>query len=395
LILVDEEKCTGCGLCVKACTFDALEVVDKLAKVDDEKCTYCGVCISACPTDAIGMERKPQTADVSAYRGIWVFAEQNGGKLKNVVFELLGKGKEIASELGEELCAVLVGNNVGELPEVLASYGAERVYLIEGDVFENYSTDGYKSAISMLISKHKPNILLFGATHVGRDLAPSVAAHLGLGLTADCTGLSIVEDKYLLQTRPAFGGNLMADILTPDTRPQMATVRPNVMKRPEPEEGRECEVLREEFQINPRNIRTEILEVITGTMEGEKPVEEADIIISGGRGVGAPENFDMLKEVARGLKGTIGCSRPVVELGWMPKSRQVGQSGKTVSPTLYMACGISGAIQHRVGIRNSDVIIAINKDREAPIFELANLGVIGDIFKILPLLAQELEKRSE
>lgn len=391
--MVDGDKCTGCGVCVKACSFDALELVGKLAVFDDGKCTYCGVCISACPTDAIDMERKPQTADVSAYKGIWVFAEQNGGKLKNVVFELLGKGKEIAEELGEPLCAVLLGNKLEDLPKVLASYGADKVYMIDGEVFDKYSTDGYKSAISMLITKYKPNILLFGATHVGRDLAPTVAAHLGLGLTADCTGLSIVEDKYLLQTRPAFGGNLMADILTPDTRPQMATVRPNVMKRPEPEEGRECELVSEEFEINPRNIRTEILEVITGMVEGEKPVEEADIIISGGRGVGAPENFDMLKAVARSLKGTIGCSRPVVELGWMPKSRQVGQSGKTVSPTLYMACGISGAIQHRVGIRNSDIIIAINKDREAPIFELANLGVIGDIFKILPLLAQELSKR--
>ena len=395
MIVIDAEKCTGCGLCVKSCSFDAIVITDKVANLEEEKCTLCSLCISACPTGAIGMERMGRTRDVSSYRDVWIFAEQKDGKLKNVVKELLGKGKELADEIGEKLCAVVLGSSAGELSDELASFGAEKVYTIESGVFDEYHSDAYKSALSMLITKHRPNLLLFGATHVGRDLAPSVAAHLGLGLTADCTGLSITDDGLLLQTRPAFGGNLMADILTPNTRPQMATVRPNVMSRPEPKEGASPEVIHEEFEIETRSIRTEILEVITGAVEGEKPVEEADIIISGGRGVGAPEGFDVLRELARALKGTIGCSRPIVELGWMPKSRQVGQSGKTVSPTLYVACGISGAIQHKVGIRNSDVIIAINKDSQAPIFEVASMGVVGDIFRILPLLTEELLKNAE
>ena len=395
MIVVELEKCTGCGLCIKSCSFGALEVVDKKAVFTEERCTLCGICISACPTGAISMERKARTADVSAYKDVWVFAEQKDGKLKNVAIELLGKGRELADELHERLCAVVFGKDINDLYKTLASYGADAVYAMDTDVLSDYSSDAYRSAITILITKYKPNLLLFGATHMGRDLAPSVAAHIGLGLTADCTGLSITDDGLLLQTRPAFGGNLMADILTPNTRPQMATVRPNVMKRPEPEEGRECEVIEEDFHIHPRNIRTEILEVITGAVEGEKPVEEADIIVSGGRGVGAPEGFEVIRELARALKGTIGCSRPIVELGWMPKSRQVGQSGKTVSPTLYVACGISGAIQHKVGIRNSDIIIAINKDRQAPIFEIANLGVVGDIFKILPPLIEELRKNAE
>jgi len=392
LITIDLDKCTGCGLCVKSCSFEALVVEEKKAVLDVEKCTLCGICISACPFEAIGMERKARTADVSQYKDVWVFAEQWGGKYKNVALELLGKGRDLADEIGERLCAVLIGNGLDGMAETLASYGADLVYVIDTETLETYSTDGYRSAVSTLITRFKPNMMLFGATHVGRDLAPSVAAHLGLGLTADCTGLSITDDGLLLQTRPAFGGNLMADIVTPNTRPQMATVRPNVMTRPEPEDGRECEVVRVEFRIDAKNIRTEVLEEITGAVEGEKPVEEADIIISGGRGLGDPDGFDVLRKLARVLRGTIGCSRPVVELGWMPKSRQVGQSGKTVSPTLYVACGISGAIQHKVGIRNSDIIIAINKDAQAPIFEVASLGVVGDLYKIIPMLTEAIEK---
>lgn len=394
MIEIDEEKCTGCGLCVKVCAFDAIEMSDGKAKLIPKECTLCGICISACSFEAIAMKRKARTADVSAYEDVWVLCEQQDGKLKNVAFELLGKGKELAGELDERLCAVVLGSDVEHLVEEVASRGAEVVYIIDEAPLGNYSADAYKGAISTLITKHKPNILIFGATHVGRDLAPSVAAHLGLGLTADCTGLSITEEGLLKQTRPAFGGNLMADILTPNTRPQMATVRPNVMSEAEISEG-DPEIVRETFSIDEKSIRTEILEVISGEVEGEQPVEEADIIVSGGRGVAAPENFDLIRKTARALHGTIGCSRPIVEMGWMPKPRQVGQSGKTVSPSLYMACGISGAIQHKVGMRNSDVIVAINKDPEAPIFDIASLGVVGDLFKILPLLNEELEKEAE
>ncbi len=389
---VSLEKCTGCGLCLKACSFEAITVTDKKANINLDKCTFCGICISACPFDAISMQRLAGTKDVSGYKDVWVFCEQEKGKLKNVASELLGKAAELAEEVDQRLCAVVIGSGIEGLGAKLAGFGAEVVYMVDEEPLGTYSPDAYKAALSMLVNKYKPNMMLFGATHLGRDIAPTVAAHLGLGLTADCTSLSINEEGLLKQTRPAFGGNLMADILTPESRPQMATVRPNVFQRAEPVNTDDFQLIKESITINPRNIRTELVEEISGRVEGEKPVDEAEVVVSGGRGVGAEENFEILRKVAKALKGTIGCSRPIVELGWMPKPRQVGQSGKTVSPTLYVACGISGAIQHKVGIKSSDIIIAINKDPDAPIFEVANLGVVGDIFKILPLLLEELEK---
>jgi len=394
MIKVDREKCTGCGICEDVCPVNALEVSDGVLSIDRGSCTLCGVCVSVCPVNAISIKRKAKTEDTSGYKDVWVFSEVAGGALKPVVPELLGKGRKLADELGQKLCAVLVGFETEKLIDELGAFGAEVIYTVEDPVYQNYTTDAYTSAVSQLITEFKPNIFLYGATHVGRDLAPSVASNLGLGLTADCTDLSIEgKDNLLLQTRPAFGGNVMADIICPNTRPQMATVRPNVMEPLTPDENREFQVIERKISIPSGTVRTEILETISGKEEQEIGVEEGDCVISGGRGIGSADKFEVLEELAGVLSGVVGCSRPIVELGWMPKSRQVGQSGKTVSPGLYIACGISGAIQHQVGIRNSDIIIAINKDPKAPIFDIADFGVVGDLHQIIPRLIEKLKQR--
>ncbi|MGM0509870.1 MAG: FAD-binding protein [Thermoplasmatota archaeon] len=394
MIEIDEEKCIGCEKCVKVCPTDAIHMEGDVAKLEEEKCISCGACVAACPVDAIEPVLKAQKADFSEYEGVWVFAEQHQGELRPTGPQLLGKGRELADDLGEELCAVLIGHDVGDLVDELASYGAEKVYVIDDEVFENYTTEAYTTALTTLISKYKPSVFIYGATHLGRDLAPSVAGHLGLGLTADCTGLSIEEvegNKVLQQTRPAFGGNVMADIICPNTRPQMATVRPHVMHPMEPDENREAELIEEHVKVDKDAIKTEVLEVLEPEETGEISVEEADIVVSGGRGVGGEEDFKILQELADVLGGTVGCSRPIVEEDVMPKSKQVGQSGKTISPELYFVCGVSGAIQHKVGIRGSEYIIAVNKDPNAPIFDMADFGIVGDLKEVLPLLTEKLK----
>ena len=284
MIKLDKEKCTGCGICVDVCPVNAMEISDGVLSIDRASCTLCGVCVSVCPVNAISIRRKAKTEDTSGYENVWVFSEIAGGALKPVVFELLGKGRELADELGQRLCAVIIGSGVEKFIDELGSYGAEVIYAVDDPVYENYTTDAYTSAISQLITEFKPNIFLYGATHVGRDLAPSVASNLGLGLTADCTDLSIEEeDDLLLQTRPAFGGNVMADIICPNTRPQMATVRPNVMEPLAPDENREYEVINRKISMPAGTVRTEILETISGREEHEVGVEEGDCIISGGR----------------------------------------------------------------------------------------------------------------
>lgn len=399
MIEIDLGQCTGCGKCIKVCPVDALEIDDGKAVLTGN-CISCGVCVSACLEDAI--EPVIQTAevgDLSQYSGVWVFAEQHEGELKPTGPQLLGKGKELADQLGEELCAVLIGNDIKGLSEELGAYGAEKVYVVEDEIFKNYSTEAYTTALTSLISEYKPNIFLYGATHLGRDLAPSVGGRMGLGLTADCTDLNIEEvegRKVLLQTRPAFGGNVMADIVCPDSRPQMATVRPHVMSPMELDKDREFEIIEESVKVKEEAISTEVIEVLEPEGKGEIPVEEADVVVSGGRGVGkCEEDFDLLREVADLLDGTIGCSRPIVEEDVMPKSRQVGQSGKTISPKLYIVCGVSGAIQHKVGIKDSDYVIAVNKDPDAPIFDIADFGIVGDLNEVLPLLIEKLEKAKE
>jgi electron transfer flavoprotein alpha subunit len=295
--------------------------------------------------------------------------------------------------LGENVGAVLFGGEgVKSHCDVLAAHGADAVYLAEHDNLKDYYTQTYSAILAGLILNYKPGIVLFPATHLGRDLAPRIAAILGLGLTADCTGLSI-KDGLLLQSRPAFGGNIMADIICPNARPQMATVRPNVMKAHEPDRSRKAEVITLPVDVNLKGLDVLIKEVISTVKTGVKSLEEVDIIVSGGRGMGSSENFSVLEELADTLGGGVGASRAAVDAGWRPRSDQVGQTGKTVSPKLYIACGISGKIQHQVGMKSSDTIVAINKDPEASIFEISDYGIVGDLFEIVPALNEELKKR--
>jgi electron transfer flavoprotein alpha subunit/NAD-dependent dihydropyrimidine dehydrogenase PreA subunit len=385
------DTCTGCGICVSHCPFGAIRIVEKKAQIN-EACTLCGACVKSCPFGAIEIKRKMVTStDVSSYRGVWVFVEKHGDQLRNVTLELLSEGRKLANKLSEPLAALLLGHNVTDFIEPLSAYGADKIYVAEHEVLERYNSDGYADVLTGIIAKSKPAVVLFGATINGRDLAPRIAARLRIGLTADCTGLEIDEEGRLVQTRPAFGGNIMASILS-RTRPQMATVRPNVMKMGEPDWTREAEIERIKVTIDPKAIRAKVVDIVKEVAERAVNIEEADIIVSGGRGLGSPENFKLMRELAEALGGAVGASRPIVDSGWLPHHQQVGQTGKTVSPKLYVAVGISGAIQHLIGMQTSDIIIAINKDPEAPIFKVATLDVVGDLFKIVPALIEELRK---
>jgi len=389
MINVKEELCNHCGSCVKACPFGAIKIINQIAVIGDE-CTLCGACVQVCKACAIEIERKEKDIDYSRYKDIWVFVEIKDKKVRNVTYELLGKARQLADELGENVCAILLGKDVKRLCKDISAYGADKIFVAEDASLEQYYTDPFTSVLVGLITKYEPNIVIYPATKIGRDLAPRVAATLEVGLTADCTGLSI-QDGRLLQTRPAFGGNIMADIISV-TRPQMATVRPNVMKKGLPNKDRSVEVIVVPMKINIKGIRTVIKEITSIKSSDAIPLDEAKIIVSGGRGVGSKENFKIIEDLAGILNAAVGASRSVVDLGWKPKSFQVGQSGTTVSPKIYVACGISGKIQHLVGMSGSDIIIAINKDPEAPIFNVADYGIVGDLNKIVPVLTEALRK---
>ena len=332
--------------------------------------------------------------NIADYKGVWVFAEQREGVLQKVSLELLGEGRKIADKLGVRLTALLLGNNIESLAEELGTHGADEVLVIDNKELEHYTTDGYTKVICELANERKPEIIFIGATFIGRDLGPRVAARLSTGLTADCTSLDIDgEGRYLLATRPAFGGNLMATIACQDHRPQMATVRPGVFSKL-PKEDKEFKLENVQAKITSDDIRTKVIEVIKEAKEIDD-ISEANIIVSGGRGVGCEENFKMLKDLADVLGGSIGASRAAIEKGWIDKDYQVGQTGKTVRPTIYIACGISGAIQHVAGMQDSDMIIAINKDASAPIMKVADLGIVGDLNKVIPEIIAQAKAMKE
>lgn len=380
-------------MCVKECPFAAIALQEGLADIDVQKCTLCGACLEACPHNAIEARRKLGTVrDFSDHRGVWVFAEQKNGMVQPIAYELLGEGRKLADTLGMPLSAVLIGHDIQNQVAVLTARGADRVHLVDRAELAYFQDEPYANVLSELIRRHKPAILLYGATSIGRSLAPRVAVAVNAGLTADCTGLSIVpETGNLLQTRPTFGGNIMATIISPDNRPQMATVRHKVMKEAEVVPGREGEVVLEKIADELLRSRTRRLR-FEPEQETTMNITEANIIVSGGRGLQKPENFKLIRDLAEVLGAGVGSSRAAVDAGWIPYSHQVGQTGKTVCPKIYIACGISGQIQHLAGMSSSDLIIAINKDKDAPIFKFANFGLVGDLFTIVPLLTKEFKK---
>jgi electron transfer flavoprotein alpha subunit len=325
-------------------------------------------------------------------KNVWVFIETEYGKEKKVGFELLKPGREIADAVKQELVAIVLGKDVKNVAAKAIAYGADKVILVDDPIFERYSTDAVTDTLMDLIHKYNPDTILIGATINGRDFGPRVACRLKTGLTADCTSISYNEETGNVKwTRPAFGGNLMADIECPNTRPQMGTVRPGVYKLPLFDEDKKGEIIEEECKVNQSGIRTKIIETIREVTENIN-LEEAEIIVSGGRGLGKAENFSYIRDLAKALGGAVGSSRAAVDSGWIPHAHQVGQTGKTVAPKVYIACGISGAIQHLAGMSGSDTIIAINKDKNAPIFEVAHYGIVGDLFEVIPEFIKEIEK---
>lgn len=392
-VKIHAKDCSGCRACLDRCPFGAIEMIDGIATLKDN-CTSCGACARVCPTKAIEVTKKEKKKAVKLtdYQGVWVFIEQRAGKIDNVALELLCEGRKLADDLKVELAGILIGDGVSHLAKDCFAYGAEKVYLVEGPVFEHYRTDSYTTAIVELIKQYKPEIILFGATNNGRDFAARIAVRANTGLTADCTELSIdPETRLLMQTRPAFGGNVMATILCANHRPQMATVRPKVMAMEEPNYSRTGEIIRYESPIKEEDILTKILEISLNNTSNVN-LQDAEIIVSGGRGIGCADNYKMIEELAKELGGVAGASRAAVDAGWVPHYRQVGQTGKTVAPKLYIACGISGAIQHLAGMQSSEIIIAVNNDPEAPIFKVATYGIVGDIHKIVPLMIQKIKE---
>lgn len=392
-IRVFEDKCNGCGLCAKSCPRVAIEVSSKMAIIDLELCNYCGSCVSACRFRAIAIEIEKQAQeDLTQYKNVWVFGEQFRGEISPVVKELTGIGRKLADDRGSELAVVVLGDKLDEAAADLADYPVDKVYVYEAPELADYDGERYSRVLADIVREFKPEIMLAGATTQGRSFMSQVAIKIYTGLTADCTGLAIgEEDGLLYQTRPAYGGNVMATILCPYTRPQMATVRhkvfPTSAKR---EDGSKGEIVHLTPKPKLFSSRSEILDFFC-TEESCVNLVEADIIVSGGRGIQDPSNFKMIEELAQLLGGAVGASRAAVDAGWIPYAHQVGQTGKTVCPKIYIACGISGAVQHQAGMSSSDTIIAINKDPDAPIFQIANFGFVGDCLEVVPALIKQIK----
>ncbi len=391
---VIEENCTGCGACETACPYGAIEVKDGKVIIK-ENCTLCGICIESCPFEALVIveeetaEKEKAPAD---YTGVMTFGEVLNGKLSRVSLEILSIARKLADKRNTQVTTLLIGHDVEKYADELIKHGADKVIVVDHPDFARFIDEMYADACVKVIEKFKPEIMIGGATAIGRALFPRVAATLKTGLTADCTDFDIEEGTgLLLQTRPAFGGNIMATIKTERTRPQMATVRPRVFK-PLPPQERKGEVIKFEYDGDKSAFYKKVVDVLIE--EGENVnLEDADIIVSGGRGVGSKENFKIIFDLAKELNAAVGASRAAVDAGWISYAHQVGQTGKTVSPKVYIACGISGAIQHQAGMKSSDFIIAINKDPNAPIFDIADLGIVGDLFEVIPQLIREIRKR--
>ncbi|MBD3421869.1 MAG: 4Fe-4S dicluster domain-containing protein [Chitinivibrionales bacterium] len=393
-IKIDLEKCIGCKLCVKACAQEAIEVVDKKAVVDPDKCNLCAACVEACKKyQAVVIEKDDAgIIDIGAYKDVAVFIEQRGGDIHGVSYEILGKARKLADQLGQKLIAVMIGHEMQQEAEDLVKFGADKAVYLDGPALKNFRDEAWATVLSEFITTEKPAIVLAGATAIGRSFIPKVAARVYGGLTADCTGLEVdVEQGILLGTRPAFGGNLMATIIAPHHRPQMATVRHKVMKAAERIDNRTGEFVIHSVGEDAISDPTTVVEIVKD-VEATVNIVEADVIVSGGRGMGSPENFKLIEELAHTLGGAFGASRAAVDNGWASYSHQVGQTGKTVCPKLYIACGISGSVQHMAGMQSSDYIIAVNTDPDADIFHIADLGIVGNALEVVPALTEAFKK---
>ncbi len=390
------ELCIGCGICEESCPFAAIEMADDYPQIG-EGCTLCGTCVDSCAVSALSIDtNKKQQKDFSSWQGVGVFCEFRKGKLAPVSLELLGEGRRLADTRGVKLIAFLLGSGVGEIPAQLIAHGADQVYLADHPSLAHFHEGIFTHLFTSILRQCMPEIVLAGATSIGRSFIPAVAVALNTGLTADCTALSIRErDGALLQTRPAFGGNIMATIVCEGTRPQMATVRPKVMKEAVADSSREGDVVEVDvpglLAVIPQAGEATVLESVDSRGEVVN-IQEADILVAGGRGVGSAEGFTLLAELAELLGGKISATRAVVDAGWIEYPHQVGQTGKTVAPKLYIACGISGAIQHVAGMQSAETIIAINRDANAPIFDIADYGIVGDVAEVLPKLIKALKE---
>jgi len=391
---INKEVCNLCGRCVKECPYGALQQVEGELKVD-QRCVLCGACIAVCPVEALSIpiERTaPERTPVDSYRGVWVFGELHEGALHRVVFELIGVGQRLAERRRCPLEVVVLGDGLSEVQCQLAGYPVDRVHLVEHPRLAVPAAEPYARIIADLIVRHRPEIVLAGATSFGRSVIPRVAVLAHTGLTADCTGLDVDEETgNLMQTRPAFGGNIMATILCPDHRPQMATVRPGVMPPAAPQGTRMPSLSRTVPTRQQLRSGTKLLRLVSGTDEAVN-IADADVLVAGGRGVGGPEGFEPLRELASALGGAVAASRAAVDAGWIPYAHQVGQTGKTVQPSLYIACGISGSVQHLVGMQASSLIVAINTDADAPIFRVADYGIVGDVREVVPELVRAVRQ---
>ena len=385
------DGCIGCELCVAACPFGAIEMKDGVAVIT-EACRACGQCIDACPQSVIIM-REAEKLDTSQWKGVMVYGELLDGDVHKVTYELIGKAQDLAAQLNQPVFAVVLGSNVDDAAQKLLERGVDKVFVYDDPALEKFRDDPYSDLLAQCCREEKPSIFLIGATSIGRSMGPRVAAKLRTGLTADCTSLDIdIETSLLRQTRPAYGGNIMATIETPNSRPQMATVRYKMFNEA-PVVDPKGEIIKKTFDMSKVQDRIKILGFEAA---GEQvSISDADIIVAGGLGMGKPEGFELIQELASALGGAVGSSRPAVDEGWIDYRHQVGLSGRTVRPQLYVACGISGAVQHQAGMKTTDVIISVNKDPEAPIFRISTLGAVGDLYEVIPRLIEKIKEHGE